>query len=157
MRIRYLIALFFCCLLVTSCSFVQVQNLSEINARVLIQTPDGGSYTKKIESGRVEETFSSHGGSYTVAILADQEYIALLRELRDAITFRLFEEGATLTTDEVSQLVARLDDIENAVEEARDNRASCSGTLPDFETAISSISTGEGGRFTVSCSSGSQE
>lgn len=126
-------------LLLTACVDFNISNYSEINARVLIQTPDGGNYTKVVKSGGYASSFSGHGGSYTLSVIPDEEYLSLLRQLREQISQRLFEEGSVLSAEDVARLVQNLQDIEVQLEKEAQRGASCSGVAPDFSTVSASI------------------
>ena len=57
-------------LFLTSCVTVDVINLSELNARVLIRLPDApGGYTRLIRPSDSTSTFSNHGGRVTIQTL----------------------------------------------------------------------------------------
>ena len=61
-------------LLLTGCVDFAVVNISELDVRVSIQTPDSsGAYTRFIRAGDSASSFSSYGGGYTVSTLPDSE------------------------------------------------------------------------------------
>ena len=133
--------IFLLCLLLAGCSFVEIVNFSDLSARVRVQVPDSGSgYTRHVGPGRVAEVFSSHGGRYTVTALPDEEYRQLLLTIREDVTQRLFNEGATLTAAEVGELVNVLNTIDARLEELSTQFASCSGNVPEFETVTVTMS-----------------
>ena len=91
-------------------------------------------------------SFSGHGGNYTISVVPDEQYLQLLRQLREQITQRLFEERGTLSAEDVARLVQNLQDIENQIQKEAERGASCSGAAPDFSTvsAVISWSAAEG-------------
>lgn len=128
-------------MLLGGCTFVQVQNVTELNVRVAVRVPDSSStYTLMVSPVGIGEVFSSHGGPYSVTILPDEEYIQLLESIQNQITEKLFTEGATLSAEEVATLTRRINDIDAFLEEAKSVNASCRGRVPDFETAVVTVS-----------------
>jgi hypothetical protein len=137
MNSRFLLIFILFVVFLTSCTFVRIQNVTEAPITVLIVVPDsGGGYTKRIPAGGISETFSAHGGRYTVTMVPGEQYEAILKNLRDVITKRLFEERQTLTSEEVSNLVKNLNQIEKLIEDLSKPGAKCSGYVPDYETAV---------------------
>ncbi len=124
-------------LFLSGCTFVEVQNLSDLNARVLVRTPDSGSgYTRLVGSGEVASVFSGYGGRYTVTTLPNEAYRNLLIDLQAEISRRLFEERATLSGAEVARLVTRIQEISTLLDDLAQKGASCAGNVPDFESAL---------------------
>ena len=127
-------------ILLSGCSFVRIQNVSSNQITVLVQVPDAGSgYTRNIDSGGIVDVFSSHGGRYTVTLIPSEEYRALLTDLQQQVGNRLFEERGTLTAAEVAILVERLNSIDQALEELTKPGATCSGTLPEYDTVVVTV------------------
>ena len=137
----------------SGCSFVRIQNVSASSVTVLVTVPDAGNgYTRSIDSGGIVDVFSSHGGRYTVTVVPSEQYRSILERLRDDISDRLFEEGATLTAEEVGQLVENLNHIDRLLEDLAEPGASCSGRLPDYETAVVVVSYDDfKGEWVLSC------
>ncbi len=128
-------------LLLAGCTFVQVQNISDLNATVAIRVPDSpGAYTRQVGPGNSVEVFSNYGGQYSITVVPSERYRQTLLSLRDQITQKLFEERATLTAAEVAQLIENLGRINQLVEEMAQPGASCGGNVPDFETAVAILS-----------------
>lgn len=151
-RYPLILDLLVCFLLLTACVDFNISNLSELNARVLIQTPDGGNYTKSVESSGYASSFSGHGGNYTISVVPDEQYLQLLRDLRQQITQRLFEEKGVLSAEDVARLVQNLQDIEKQIEKEAERGASCSGAAPDFSTVSATITWSEAeGDWAISC------
>ena len=142
-RFPLILGLLLSVLLLSACVDFNISNVSEINARVLIQTPDGGNHSKVVESGGYASSFSGHGGNYTISVVPDEQYLQLLRQLREQITQRLFEERGTLSAENVARLVQNLQDIETQIEKEAERGASCSGAAPDFSTVSAIITWSE--------------
>jgi hypothetical protein len=139
-NLRMLIIFALGALLLSGCSFVNVQNVSDSNVTVQIQVPDSGvTYTRQIRSFEIAEVFSSQGGPYAVAMLPDEEYRQLLVSLQQEISQRLFNEGDVLTAPEIAQLVEKMSSIDQLLEELAQPMPSCSGNLPDYETVVVTI------------------
>ena len=81
-------------ILLTGCGpYLQVINLSEVCARVVVSVPDSsGSLTKELKNGDSADIFSSMSGPYTVQVLSCQDYRQLLVNLQEEITKKLWEE-----------------------------------------------------------------
>jgi hypothetical protein len=125
----------------SGCSFVNIQNVSDINATVQVRVPDNATaYTRQISSFQIAEIFSSQGGPYTVTMLPDEQYRQLLSRLQADISQKLFSEGANLTSQQVAQLVENLNSLDRILEDLAAPMPSCSGHLPDFETVVVTIS-----------------
>ena len=155
MKRSYLLVLVCASLLfLAGCTTVDVINLSELNARVLIQLPDQpGGVSRSIGPGNSTSTFSNYGGTVTITVLADEAYRELLLDLQTEISRRLFEERASLSAADVSLLVERLNEIDSLLEEMADDGASCSVVAPDFSsvTAVLNWSTAANS-WELSCS-----
>jgi hypothetical protein len=133
-------------LLLSSCVTIDILNLSELRARVMILTPDSASGTTRvIKPGDSTSTFSNHGGRYTITLLPDLEYKKLLEELQAEISRRLFEERDSLSAEDVALLVNRLNDVDSNLQQLAKEGASCSGNAPDFSsvTAVLTWSNAE--------------
>lgn len=142
MKIRYLL-IFVCAplLFLVGCVNFDVHNISELNARVLIRTPDSSKgYTKFIRPMGVGSSFSNYGGSYTITVLPDEAYRELLLEMRENISARLFGEGANLAAEDVARLVQNMKDIQVQLDRLAEEGASCSGTAPDFSSVMATLS-----------------
>ena len=144
-------------LLLASCSFVRIQNVSDANATVLVRVPDSSQgYTRTVRPGAIIDVFSGHGGRYTITMLPDEQYRQLLEDLRTEVSRRLFEEGASLSADDVSRLVERLNDADNELARLAQPGATCSGYLPDFDTVVVTLAWDfTTNQWALACSSGS--
>ncbi|MCP4139691.1 MAG: hypothetical protein GY755_05275 [Chloroflexi bacterium] len=143
--------------LLSSCSFVRIQNVAVSTATVSVRVPDSGkTYVRTIRSGAIVDVFSSHGGSYTITMIESEEYINFLKDLRSEIERKLFSEGKTLTAEEVVRLTENLKQIDSSLEQTRLPGATCSGYVPDFDTVVVVISFDDfNANWSLSCSSGS--
>jgi hypothetical protein len=141
-------------LFLTGCVTVDVINLSELNARVLIRLPDTpGGYTRYIRPGSSTSTFSNHGGAVTIQTLPDEQYRKLLEDLRTEINRRLFEEGESLSAEDVARLVQRLEGIDDLVEQMADDGTSCTVNAPDFSSVTAILNwDSANGKWALSCS-----
>jgi hypothetical protein len=141
----------------SSCSFVRIQNIAATTATVSVRVPDSGkAYVRTIRPGAIVDVFSSHGGSYTITMIAGERYLETLNTLRSQIETRLFKEGKTLTAEEVTQLAENLKNIDKLLEQTKLPGATCSGYVPDFDTVVVVISFDEfNTNWSLSCGSGS--
>ena len=149
-----------CALALSSCSEVYVTNLTELNVRVSVNTPDSGSpSTRLVRPVEIESVFSSNGGRYSVTVLPDENYRELLEGLQRDISRKLFDEGATLSAADVSQLTQRMNEIDQALEALQGQAgASCSGFVPDFESVTVYVTwNAAASQFILECGSGSSE
>ena len=142
--------------ILSGCSFVRIQNVSENTVTDLVNTPDSGkAYTRTIRGGQIVDVFSANGGRYTVTMIPTERYKDTLYTLQQQISNRLFEERATLTADQVATLVKNLNTIDQAIKDLAKPMPSCSGYLPDFDTVVVIIALDYStGNYEVSCSSG---
>lgn len=140
-------------LIFTGCTFVRIQNVTEIRARVVVVVPDSAnSSTRLVKPGGIVDVFSTHGGRYRVSIIPDAEYVQFMENLRTEISNRLFNQGATLTANEVANLTGRLNEIDEMIKRETNISAACSGSVPDFETAVVIVSFDEArSSWVVSC------
>ncbi len=145
--------------LLSGCSFVRIQNVAATTATVSVRVPDSGkAYVRTIRSGAIVDVFSSHGGGYTITMIASERYIETLNRLRSQIETRLFTEGKTLTADEVTQLAENLKHIDSLLEQTKLPGATCSGYVPDFDTVVAIISYDDfNANWSLSCGSGSSD
>jgi hypothetical protein len=146
-------------LFLSSCSFVRIQNVSDALITVSVRVPDNGkAYVRHIRAGQIVDVFSSHGGGYTITMMAGEQYVSSLNNLRAIIERRLFEERQTLTAEEIARLVENLNQIEKLIEDTKKPGASCSGYLPDYETVVAVVSYDDfNAEWIVNCGSGPRE
>jgi hypothetical protein len=126
--------------LLTGCTFVRVQNVTESNVTVAIRVPDSANtYTKRIPAAYIGDVFSAHGGRYSVTILSE-EYRSLLQDFRQIVMARMMNEGATLSAADVQALTQRLGQIDQLLVDLENEAdVTCSGSVGDFETAIVTV------------------
>ena len=143
-------------LVLSGCSFVRIQNVSAASVTVAVTVPDSGkAYTREVASGGIVDVFSGEGGRYTITVIPSESYRSILERLQQQITTRLFEERETLTVDEVRQLVENLNHIDRLIAELAKPQPSCSGFVPEFETAVATISYDDfNSQWVLECSSG---
>ena len=136
---------------------MRIQNVSESQITVSVKVPDSGkSYTRNIGAGNLVDVFSANGGRYSVTMIPSESYRETLTNLRQLISTRLFQEGATLSAEEVAQLVQNLNEIDQLITELEDPMASCSGYLPDFDTVVVVVVYDPvANNYAITCSSGS--
>lgn len=138
--IKKITLLTLCSILLTGCSTLTVQNISEAGARVSVRVPDSSkNFVNFIPAGNIHQYYSEYGGSYSVTILPDERYRELLNNLNDEISRRLFEERSTLTASDVSALVQRLNEVNTALTDLDEFSASCSGTMAEDKDSIATI------------------
>ena len=163
MKIKYSRVIIFTTLVlplfILSCSFVSMLNISANTATVSVRVPDSSkSYVRTIPSGGSVEIFSSHGGRYTITMIASEQYLDILNRLRSQIETRLFTERETLAPEDVSSLVENLNHIDKLLEQAKEPGSTCSGYVPDYETASVVISFDDfNNAWIVECGSPSGE
>lgn len=155
MKIGHLLILVFASVLfLAGCTTIDVLNVSDSNARVLIQMPDQpGGVTRFLRPGDSTSTFSNYGGTVTITVLPDEEYRQLLKDLQTEISRRLFEEAASLSAADVSRLTERLNEVDAQLEQMADEGASCSVRAPDFSSVTAVLSwSGSANNWELSCS-----
>ena len=152
------IALLISVVVLSGCSFVNIQNMSDAEITVSVKVPDSGSSsTRNIQAGDIVDVFSANGGRYSISLLPGQRYQELLENLRQLISQRLFEDGATLSADEVARLIEKLNQVDQLIEDLADPMPFCSGYLPDFETVVVVVAYDESsGNYVLSCGTGSE-
>jgi hypothetical protein len=132
----------FLALFLSGCSFVRIQNVSDVQVRVLVRVPDSRKgYTRQIPPGYVVDVFTSQGGRYTINTLPNERYREFLLNLQTEVSRRLFDERHTLSGADVTRLVARLNEANAELEklEQGTSEGSCSGYVPDFDTVVATI------------------
>jgi outer membrane lipopolysaccharide assembly protein LptE/RlpB len=156
-KILTLIMISIAVVILSGCSFVRIQNVSDASITVSVNVPDSGSsYTRTIRSGNIVDVFSATGGRYTVSMIPSERYRETLATLQQQISTRLFEERQTLTADQVAQLVQNLNSIDKLIEDLANPMPSCSGRLPEFDTVVVVVSyDNSSGNYALSCGSGS--
>ncbi len=135
--VRSLCTLLLAGMMLSGCTFIRIQNVADNRLRVAVKVPDNTrAYTRTIRPGQIADVFSSHGGRYSVTLLSPEGYEQILQELKAEISDRLFKEGASLTAAEVANLTQNLSNIDQLIEANENMDVSCSGSVPDFETAV---------------------
>ena len=142
-----------CSFWVSGCVSIDVQNMSEVDTRVLIRPPDSGrGYTRLVEAGGIASTFSTQGGGFTITSLPNEEYRQLILDVREQLGTRLFEESATLTPAGVAELVQRMAQLTENLELLGEEQASCSGSVTDFGSVTAVLSWNEAaGKWALAC------
>lgn len=145
--------LLLCALFVGGCVGIDVQNVAEVEVRVLIRTPDSGrGYTRLVESGEVASTFSTQGGTFTISTLPNEEYRQLVLDVREQLATRLYEERATLSPSDVADIVQRITQLTENLELLGREQTSCSGSVTDFGTVTAIVSWDEAnGKWSLVC------
>lgn len=145
--------------LLSSCSFVRIQNVAADTATVSVRVPDSGkAYVRTIPSGGIVDVFSSHGGRYTITTIASEQYVDLLENLRSQIETKLFTERQTLIAEDVARLVENLNHVDSLLEQTQLPGSTCNGYVPDFETVVATISYDDfNSNWIISCGSGGSE
>ncbi len=156
MRFRPVIALILLAgvLLLGGCVNIDILNLSDSTIRVLIRTPDSGTGTTRlIPPAGSGGTFSTHGGGYRISVLPNEEYQQLLLSLQQQITTRLFEEGGSLSSGDVAQLMSRLNEIDGMLDDLARPQPFCAGTAPDWSTVTGILNYDFAAQqYTIDCS-----
>lgn len=145
--------LLLCVLFVSGCVGIDVQNVADVEVRVLIRTPDSGrGYTRLVESGEVASTFSTQGGTFTISTLPNEEYRQLVLDVREQLATRLYEERATLSPSDVADIVQRITQLTENLELLGREQTSCSGSVTDFGTVTAIVSWDEAnGKWSLVC------
>ncbi len=148
-----LAALVLASLLLAGCTFVEIANLSELEAHVLVTLPDSaGASTRIIRPGGTTSLYASYGGRYTITAIPSEDYRQLLIDVQAQVAQRIFEERASLTGEEITSLIQRIAEIERLLEDLKDETASCSGSVPDFETVVVTLDyLSENKRWSLNC------
>lgn len=143
-------------IILSGCSFVRIQNVSDTPITVSVKVPDSGnSYTRIIRPGNLVDVFSGNGGRYSVTIIPSERYRDSLESMQRMVSTRLFEERATLSADEVTRLVQNLNEIDQLIDDLAKPMPSCSGYLPDFDTVVVVVAYDMiANDYVLSCSSG---
>lgn len=145
--------LLLCVLFVGGCVGIDVQNVAEVEVRVLIRTPDSGrGYTRLVNAGEVASTFSTQGGTFTISTLPNEEYRQLVLDVREQLATRLYEERATLSPSDVADIVQRITQLTENLELLGQEQASCSGSVTDFGTVTAIVSWDDAnGKWSLTC------
>ena len=128
------------------CSSVEVVNTGSLTVTVQVTVPDrSGAITRVIRSGESSVFITEHGGTYSVATIPSESYRTTLENLQSMLTRRLFNESITLTAEEAERIGANLKNLDDMLERLRSNAdgVSCSGRIPDWESATVIISYDE--------------
>jgi hypothetical protein len=156
MRNRFLIALLLLAgiLLLGGCVNIAVLNITNVESRVLIKTPDSGTgYTKLVEPGNSVDTYSSHGGRYSISTLPSEEYRRLVLSVQEQLSARLFTEAATLSARDVAQIVQQISELNDSLDSLAREGATCTGTAPDFSSVTAVLGWDESANvWTLDCS-----
>ena len=144
-----LIALF----VLTGCTFIEVHNISDIAVTVQVRPPDADRpSTRIIEPGNTGTFFTSYGGAFTVTTLPSEAYRQLLLGIREQLGTRLFLEGATLTAEELAEIVQQIEEISNRLDNLGNGQATCTGSVVDYETAsVAASYESQGGYWILIC------
>ncbi|MBP7963282.1 MAG: hypothetical protein KBG20_14030 [Caldilineaceae bacterium] len=141
-------------LLLGGCVNIAVLNITNAESRVLIKTPDNRTgYTKVVGAGESIDTYSSHGGRYTLSTLPNEAYRRLLLDLQEQLADSLFTEAATLSPSDVTQIVQRIGELNDALNALSREGASCTGSVPDFSSVTAVLDWDESaGAWSLVCS-----
>lgn len=127
---------------VAYCTFVRVRNVSDSTLYVRIRTPDDFVHTRVLGPGEVKEVCSSNGGVYRVSVLYPR-FGEMMLGWKQEIREKLFKERATLTREDVNRLELQLHGIKQTLDQLEYEQGFCSGSVPDFETALVGVSNSD--------------
>ncbi|MBN2043736.1 MAG: hypothetical protein JW757_01850 [Anaerolineales bacterium] len=143
--------LFALSLAMLSCTEVLVKNTTQAPVRVQIYMPGWTSF----ESRRLDPNDSymfqaEEEGTYFVSAVADDEYIAECKQVREDLTYLLTTNADMLSNQELQNLLLQITNLKDMINKM--NAVGCSGEVTRDNTPVVTISLNQSNNvWTIVC------
>lgn len=142
--------------LACSTTTLSVANQSEFKALVSVTLPgSGGADSHVYQPGEVYDYYPGSGGSYTISVIPQEDYVAEMDKLRNIIIFAMYRYDENIkpkTFVELTEMLARIDRTLSSL-----TTHSCQGNIMEESNVLATINISKEGQITLSCPSLSAE
>jgi len=142
--------------LACSASTLSVANQSDYKALVSVKLPGASGADSHIyQPGEVHDYYPGSGGSYTISVIPQEDYVAELDRVRATIIETLYGYHEKLNPSKVVELTDMLASIERTLSSLTSH--SCSGNMMEDSNVMATFNMTGGNKITLNCPSLSQE
>ena len=139
-----------------SASKLSVANQSNFKALVSVTLPgSSGADSHIYQPGEVHDYYPGSGGSYTISVIPQEDYVAQMDLIRANIIETLYGYQAKLNPSQVVELTNILASIERTLSSLTSH--SCSGNMMEDSNVMATINMTGGNKITLYCPSLNQE
>ncbi len=139
-------------LMTLACGTVSVANQSEYKALVSVTLPGASSTdTHLFKPGEVFDYYPESGGSYTVSVIPQEDYIAKMDSLRTQIVLTLYGYQSAIRPGYVIELTEQLANIDRTLSSLTTH--SCSGNFIEDSNITATVNMSKEGKITLLCPS----
>jgi len=138
--------------LACSTTTLSVANQSDFKALVSVTLPGAnGTDSHLYQPGEVYDYYPKSGGSYTISVIPQEDYVAEMDKLRNAIIFAMYRYDENIkpkTFVELTEMLARIDRTLSSL-----TTHSCQGNIMEESNVMATINISKEGQITLSCPS----
>jgi len=133
-----------------SMTTLSVANQSEYKALVSVTLPGASGADSHIyKPGEKYDYNAGSGGSYTISVVPQEDYVAEMDKLRALIIRAMFEYQQNMVPETFVELTEKLANIDRNLSSLTTH--SCEGNLMDGANAMATINISKEGKITLSC------
>lgn len=138
--------------LACSTTTLSVANQSEFKALVSVTLPGANSTDSHIyQPGEVYDYYASGGGTYTISVIPQEDYVAEMDKLRMTIIRALYTYEEIVSPKAFVELTEQLARIDRTLSSLTTH--SCQGNLMEDAKALATIQITKQGQITLYCPS----
>jgi len=142
--------------LACSASTLSVANQSNFKALVSVTLPGASGADSHIYlPGEVHDYYPGSGGSYTISIIPQEDYVAMMDKIRATIIDTLYGYQTKLNPSQIVELTEILASIERTLSSLTSH--SCSGNMMEDSNVMATFNMTGGNKITLICPSLGQE
>ena len=142
--------------LACSASTLSVANQSNFKALVSVTLPGAsGADSHVYQPGEVYDYYPGSGGSYTISVIPQEDYVAKMNQIRASIIETLYGYHTKISPSQVAELTEMLASIERTLSSLTSH--SCSGNMMEDSNVMATINMTGGNKITLYCPSLTQE
>jgi hypothetical protein len=113
-----------------ACATFTVVNPNATAATVMVTLPDEAYGARIISADDSFSWFALEGGTYSVVVLRDEDYIERVRGWRDSLTDAMLEPLTVSNPSSMLLAVTTLADIKTKLENLENQGTTCTGEIP---------------------------
>jgi len=139
-------------LITLACGTLSVSNQSNYKVLVSVTLPGASSTDSHIyQPGEVYDYSTESGGSYTLSVILQEDYVAEMDRLRTSILLTLYGYQTVIRPAYVVELTEQLASIDKTLSSLTTH--SCTGNLMEDSNVMATINMTKEGKITLYCPS----
>ena len=138
--------------LACSTTTLSVANQSDYKALVSVTLPgSGGADSHVYQPGEVYDYYPGSGGSYTISVIPQEDYVAEMDKLRNTIILAMYKYEDIIIPKTFVELTEQLANIDRTLSSLTTH--SCQGNLMEDSNVLATINISKDGQITLYCPS----